>query len=818
MTHYEQLQNWLETTSFVSDSSIVSLRKILGEVMQNVNNASDIFYQANHNPQQHATNIQKVVIDAINYNKIKELFPKIEEKLSTSQHNNIRPIVNILHTLERSSFTDQQVHQLESLLNSGGSESGSDFPETVNLEGLNQFTKGSIYNLRNESEKTLKALREILQNAVDATDPKQHPELLTRANYKPEIQITTHPYSDNKTTMDVVVHDHGIGMHWDVLSKKFFVTFGSGKKDTPGATGGFGVAKVIIQNAPQDGWSIDTNSLHSNKFQKNVYLGSRKNSGYATPNSKITVDGTTLSLYGVPYAENYYIKNLCATYATNGRVKIILNKEEITPKFTLQDADIVSLQSNINKLPELISSNETEKDIAKSTFNKEFKNNLDDEVQSFASLFSHKGIKVNLYLKKHKDTYTSGSLYIMLNGQYQFHQDKYLNKVDVICAIETSVRPGDEDYPLDPGRDNIRGVFKDKVDKIVSTIKQFTDKVKENDLFKQGLEAIMVNTDADPLSAKTSPEQKSRLSSALHANLESTMQKDPEEQAKNIVKDVENIINQNINPAQEDIAIQRVAEIIRGTDNRIEQKQKIEQVINGLLSPANIMIQKNFVARKAITEDNFDLNADILILWQNAIKILIDKLAESGLSRFEDINKKQFIPGLIYSDECLGLYMPAKREENRPYPSISVNPVSVAAAIHSKYFEDNLSGEHDKEAFSDQVKKKKTSDDLDTPTNNVAKFIFHIAIHELTHLLYPDSWSGNERFHNNVTYLELYCHDSFEKIKKEVKTIMPKLKVSSKQLLSIIVKERKKNPRVKLEHLHYKKGSSFQEWLRKNLH
>jgi hypothetical protein len=91
------------------------------------------------------------------------------------------------------------------------------------------------------------------------------------------------------------------------------------------------------------------------------------------------------------------------------------------------------------------------------------------------------------------------------------------------------------------------------------------------------------------------------------------------------------------------------------------------------------------------------------------------------------------------------------------------------------------------------TEESKGSRDSDTPINRTAKFIFHIATHEICHLLFPEFGYGSENFHKNITKIELICHDVFEEVRREVRLHMPGLKKSSKKLITLVEKTNKQS-------------------------
>jgi hypothetical protein len=71
--------------------------------------------------------------------------------------------------------------------------------------------------------------------------------------------------------------------------------------------------------------------------------------------------------------------------------------------------------------------------------------------------------------------------------------------------------------------------------------------------------------------------------------------------------------------------------------------------------------------------------------------------------------------------------------------------------------------------------------------------LFHEAIHEITHLLYPDYYSGSsEEFHKMISKMENVNHFNYGEIRDEVKRYMPQLKKDTDKLIRRIKKDKKK--------------------------
>lgn len=804
-----ELSNWLSTPW-----DLAKLRIILGELLNQVNEVSLVFKRATRNPSHENAQAANDLLSAIQsgqYQHLQTLLPEIDSKLSDFEErdpNAVKVIKNLVHTLQRSTFNNSQIEQLQQL-STYDPQQKPEFPEETNKEGLDQHLKSSIYNTSDDADKTLKVIREVLQNAVDATDPKRHPELLHRAEFTPMIKITT---SEHDGLIDLIIEDFGTGMNWDVLSKKFFVTFESGKKDDPHSTGGFGIAKTLIQESPKHGWSIDTNKIHSNRFQKNVYFGTKMGQGYAHPASQIKKEatGTTISLFGLPYVPNYRIREYCEKYATNGRVKIVLNGREIKPTFEL-NTDAVKPLSNINSLIDLYGDSQSTQDVAKTVLGS-LKSDIEDKMAELND-FQTPQTSIQFHVRRVEEY--SGNLFVMVNGQFQFEESKYFNKLQLICDIQTTAKAGSDEYPLDPGRSKIKGKLGEAVEKICSQIKSFSDKVGSDTLFKQGIESLTVNADQDPMRSHGRSEVSDQAVDAIYNDLSRGFEEEiPEPPSKSdIIDAIEKQTGKVFNDSERKLASAVMNDVLAGKEEKITQSD-IRKIIEGLSTPANILIQKNFVARDWINQ-NMDLTAEILILWQKTLKILVDKLTATKFGRA--ISQKEFVPGLIYSNEANGLYVPAAKEKGRPYPSVSINPITAASAINPALFAEKLMSKAREEAFKtleqddeleDQTKKNAVAD---TPTNRLSKLLYHIAVHELTHLMFPESWDGNyDNFHNNVTYLEYIAHDCYYQIRDEVKKSMGDLRKNSNKLINAIAKQSKKTN----ENVAIKTGKniSFSDW------
>jgi hypothetical protein len=824
--HLEQLQQWLNTPG----APINTIRKILGDIAISINEAAQIFYDGQENPQPDTVQkARKCVQDIAHWNAIHTLLPQVD-KLVRQQGTIGVNVLHLVHVLERSNFTPEQIDDLKKV--AFQPDAPRRRPKRVNEKGQQEFTNQSLYNLSKTNDRTIRVVREILQNAVDSLKDVKDED----SDFKPSVSINTYNNTGDDKLMDIIVTDNGIGMDWDTVREKFFVLYSSGKEDSTESTGGYGVAKGIIQDTPTHTWGLDTKPrsgqppTHSNRFSQNVYFAHYEGD-YQPIQSELhkSKHGTTLTLFGLPRVNSWDLKRLCEIYGTNGKVTIYLDNGLITPKFTLDAPDV----KPIDDAPDVIGGNPSEKQAAEKAF---------DSVKKELSAFSVQDdaqTTVKFYIRK-VDQFATGQLYVMINGQYQYDSYEYISKLDIIANVQTTARPRTNEYPIDPGRENLRGPVANKVKSIVSLIRQFAQKLGQDELFKDGLETIVLNKDAKPMSTKVGSKRRSDLAHALMIDLGQAIQPKSEEphqdtnvppqhsqsntpkppplnteeepetppqnpeqeeaktQAEKIVERVKQEVGaENVNPT---LVRAAVNQFIQSAQDRITFKARIDDLIAGLLTPANIMIQKNFIGRQVLENPkNMHLTSEMLLLWQKTLDILTDDMA------IIKTNKAEFIPGLVFTDECLGLSVPPKEELGRPYHCIAINPITLASAVNPKHFHDKLDPHSSKTAFKAIEEPENQKDPDDTPINRLTKFIYHIGVHELCHLFYP---GGADSFHENVTYMEIVCQRAIPRIRDEVKKSMKEIRSKSNRVINMIATEKGKLKESVL--------ITFTEWMGKN--
>jgi hypothetical protein len=778
-----ELKAWNDSFSLSpNDNKLMPLRNILGNIIKHLNEASYIFKVGVRSPD--PTISQKaaeIFPDIANIETLHNTIKTTQSLLNRLENKNtpiFQVIYNMLYAISNMNFSIEQKEQFRQIA-SGSSQSAPEFADEVNADRMNRFLQSSIYSTRDASARSLRVIREVLQNSADAVMKQRGLDPTNQVR----IDIYTVPNQDN-TTMDLVVSDSGTGMDWNTLSRKFFVYFESGKQEDVEAAGGFGIAKALIQEVPQEGWSIDTSGIHSSKFHKNMYMGTPKSVQYSAPPSIVqSGKGTTLTLYAIPFVYNSSILDLANKYATNGILKISVNKEPAQPTFLL--TQLKPIGGGFSGLSDEISETQSEKDVANGVLLLSEEGLLPEKGRLD---FNEEGTKTSVQFFCKKTSY-SGRFYVFLNNQYQFDRN-YIPKANIICNIMTNTRPGTELYPVDPGRENLREPYKTQIEEIENKLEETLKKISEHMLFKDGLNIVMLNQNAVPMSTGESEQHEGEEGTGLRKAIEEAQQSvfveglfgSPQEQISKILnKSLENI---ELEPEQTQVLQSIIDTIQYEDDERIDVKDKIGEIIDGLITPAAITVQKNFVSAD-IVRARANLTSNMMILWQRVLKIITAKISHSSFKRY---GSKKFIPGIIFSDEALALYMPPK--EGLKHHAVMVNPIVMASLIDPDLFNKILG---DQAGSGQKAIKESGSSNYasETPTNKLTVFLFHIAIHELVHLMFPDSY-GYDEFHSYISKMEAICHFDFTKVRDVVKDFMPRVKRDAQKLIRAIGKDKRK--------------------------
>jgi hypothetical protein len=172
-----QFSEDLRERNYITWKDVENMRPIVGQIMKNINDISKIykFGVRGHNVQIEANALKKDI------NNIDELKKAARDAFIVLQNIHVaegssidmvkRGIVHIMSMLQALmsvNFTSEQIDIFNKIA-SGQFQSEISYAEEVNASRMESFLKGSIYSSKNSSELTKKVIREVLQNAVDAT-------------------------------------------------------------------------------------------------------------------------------------------------------------------------------------------------------------------------------------------------------------------------------------------------------------------------------------------------------------------------------------------------------------------------------------------------------------------------------------------------------------------------------------------------------------------------------------------------------------------------------------------------------------------------
>lgn len=798
----DDIYSLLETAENVRNAgaitweNVVAVRGILGQIMRNVNDISRVYKMGarGHDVRSRA---QELLRDVNNFDDLREAAQElftVLQSTSASEGENVSQVqrgtmhlMSMLQNLMSMSFTPQQVAVFNQIT-AGRLTTQMSHAEEVNVRRMQSFLKGAIYSTKNEEDQTRKVIRETLQNAVDASTKLAR----ERPGHEAEVRLYTSVYGDyNNRYMDLTIVDNGTGMDLETLSKNFYVYFQSGKEDDEDSAGGFGIAKAVIQETPQEGWSLETNDIGSSSFHKNMYLGARLDEGYQHPTLQTNRQGTQLTLYHLPYLYDSAIKNICSKYAT-GTVNIYLNDELVEPVFEF--SAMQRIDSSGEGIISAIADNDAELEIAQKIVSDKQSDIEQNHLGGYEWNFKgangeEQHISVSFYVMRiPSESY--GHFYVRINGQYQY-ETSYIPQCNIVCEIQTNIRPNDEYYPMDPGRENLRSPVKETVEKARQTIEKLVKDITENEIFKEGLDIFIYNKDKSPMSTASSDswekqERRSRFAERMYdvgaASAQLFTQKEAE--AKDASAAVAEMAEMHPEmTSRQQTMLGNVAEAFQREKGVVDVREFMDDVIDILETPCEVVVQKNFVSDEVAHED-IDLTSTLAVLWQKVLKIIVE-----GSRPFAMGAVREFIPGLIYSDKAIALYSPRNPKVGRDYDTISINPMFVASIVKPELFEDYLADKQDTEM--EQGRETIAKDE--TPINRLSVFLFHEAIHEVTHLLFPDAYSfGHDEFHSWVSKLENVNHFNFQAVRTEVKRYMPQLKRDTDKLIRRIRKDKKR--------------------------
>jgi hypothetical protein len=230
--------------------------------------------------------------------------------------------------------------------------------------------------------------------------------------------------------------------------------------------------------------------------------------------------------------------------------------------------------------------------------------------------------------------------------------------------------------------------------------------------------------------------------------------------------------------------------LMEAGSEHVNVKELIDNTVENMLTPWVITVQKKFVSPQ-ISTNRLDTIAATMLMWTEVLKLLVRRMKSVGMR----VRGKEFVPGVVFSDEALGLYYPKNPKMNLAYDSVQINPVSIAALVDPESFNKKIYGTEmeEKQSVKDtQYVAKNTSY---MPINRVTDFVYQTGVHELVHLLFPDYGSSLDEFHEHISLAEMVCAPIKTDIRNIVKKYMPELRRQSNKMIRAVGKDIKRSRR-----------------------
>lgn len=271
------------------------------------------------------------------------------------------------------------------------------------------------------------AVREMVQNSVDAIRAAVKARQLRAGKGRFEVRW-------DEATLTLTVSDNGIGMDQETLLGRFLTLGESGKRGAgENATGGFGVAKAVILGASSTfRWEMHT--------RDNLAISAGDGSQVEIFEAPMLA-GTRLTLFDIErrYAETRW-ESASGTYVPLldrlrtvlagcqlPDVTLVLNGEVIEPRFSPRAGAKLSVRGDW-------------------------------------------GEGTTAQVKAHKAKPGRGAWWVRLGGLYQFHQAEGQMPLEVVIDLDTSLRPGDAEYPVTAARDGLQRAADDTFHELRETI------------------------------------------------------------------------------------------------------------------------------------------------------------------------------------------------------------------------------------------------------------------------------------------------------------------------------------------------------------
>ncbi len=787
--------------------SLYEIRESAGETMGGLNQISLLIKKAFHRYRpEHAEQALFAVAIYDNFLNINNEIPSYinilqewktlflsKEKEDVVEHykNQVDRLINIcvsvLDTLARYILTPAHDTFLRNMAD-GKIQATADKPSEYDEERRDMMYKKEMYDNVSGSGLTLKVLRECLQNSSDAVLNKK---LLKDKSHTPTIEISLVKIGrDNNSYLDMSIKDNGVGMDIATLKQKFLVVFSTGKETETGDTGGWGVGKRIIQETPEQGWAIQTGDAVASRFHKDLYFSqyTDQQEGFEFPRPSVQQSGATLNLYKLPFAWDSEIINLCSKYSISNRLHIYVNGQKVDPAFPIGTVQQLDADGSVVFKASTMNSTKSQENIAKEIIDSDYGEikSLMEELTFDTEDGGH--VSANLYISPVEAMGDSGSIYYMMNGQYQFDENYWVPSVNIIVNMSTNVRPGKSGYPMTQSRDGIRAPYKQKIDEVVTAVKTLVENINNGKMFKDGLTTYTLNgeKEAKLFDPRGSSGQRKTLELFGHGELFGGKEEDT---AVNIANKMRRTVGNFDHSTQQ--LMEKMVGVLSDMGNSVVTDEDIEGMLNALDSPCYVHVEGSFISQE-LAYEKVGNTQTLILLWSRILDMVLDRVKMLG-NRTE-----KYVPGLIFSQEALALYSPAS--PNQPFTSISINPISVGALLYPARFEKVIKGQ-----APDTFSKKETqfvsdsSDDI-TPTNKLTSFLMHSAIHEVCHFLHPDYRGNHENFHKTITAAEHLCAPLLGDIRDQVKSLLPSVKketndfiTSLKQTLRAQTKEEEKD-------------------------
>lgn len=263
------------------------------------------------------------------------------------------------------------------------------------------------------------ATREALQNAVDAI------RAAVRARRLPAGQGKFNVNWDG-ATHTLSWEDNGIGMDRETIAGKFLIIGESGKSgaaDSEEAAGGFGVAKAVILGASRSfRWEIHSRDV--------IAVSTGPGADYQLF-SETARQGTKITVFDVdPRFDTDYDRALTKTRTLEERIQDVLAANNLD-----------GIELFFNDVP----------------VGRMFSRQKGSKIADGGEWGDGTSAFVKGYKRKPGDR--RGAFYIRLNGLFMFRAGSNNRNLplDVVVDLTSTVRPGDQGYPLNAAREGLQG-------------------------------------------------------------------------------------------------------------------------------------------------------------------------------------------------------------------------------------------------------------------------------------------------------------------------------------------------------------------------